>query len=212
MVIDETHCLNGVRWCPSPHCDAPSPDGGASEGSPSDFSAELIVVHCISLPEGEFGTGLPSQLFTGELDCKSHPSFAGLEGLRVSSHVFIDRNAQVEQFVPFDCGAWHAGHSGWKGRQGCNRFSIGIELEGTWHQPYTEAQYEALIDLCTALCLRYPSLDPGAIVGHQEIAPGRKEDPGPHFDWPRLLVPLHRRLFADVLTNQGLSFNQGVVT
>lgn len=199
MVIDETHCLNNAQWCPSQHCDAPDSHGGGAEGFQSEFSAELIVVHCISLPEGQFGTGFPSQLFTGELDCRSHPSFADLEELRVSPHVFIDRNAQVEQFVSFDRGAWHAGHSGWKGRQGCNRFSLGIELEGTWHQPYTEAQYAALTDLCAALCLRYPSLSPDAIVGHQEIAPGRKDDPGPYFDWPKLLVPLHRRLFLDVL-------------
>lgn len=199
MVIDETHCLNNAQWCPSQHCDTPRSDGGSAAGFQSEFSAELIVVHCISLPEGQFGTGLPSQLFTGELDCKADPSFADLEGLRVSPHVFIDRNAQVEQFVPFDRGAWHAGHSGWKGRQGCNQFSLGIELEGTWHQPYTDAQYSALIDLCAALCLRYPSLSPDGIVGHQEIAPGRKDDPGPYFEWPKLLVPLHRRLFLDVL-------------
>ena len=97
MVIDETHCLNGAQWCPSQHCDALRPAIGSTEGFQSDFLAELIVVHCISLPEGEFGTGLPSQLFTGELDCDRHPSFADLDGLRVAPHVFIDRNAQIEQ-------------------------------------------------------------------------------------------------------------------
>jgi AmpD protein len=202
MVVDETHCLNFAQWNPSPHCETSSQYVGTAEGLQSDFLAELIVVHCISLPQGQFGTGLPSKLFTGELDSKLHPSFGDLEGLRVSPHVFIDRDGQVEQFVPFDRGAWHAGSSAWGHRQGCNRFSLGIELEGTWHQPFTDAQYRALIDICTALCLRYPSLSPDAIVGHQEIAPGRKEDPGPHFEWPKLLVPLYRRLFADVRATQ----------
>ena len=117
--------------------------------------------------------------------------------MRVAPHVFIDRNGQIEQFVPFDRPAWHAGESQWMNRKGCNRFSLGIELEGTWESPFAEAQYDALLEVCTALCLRYPGLGPSAIVGHQEIAPGRKQDPGPYFEWMRLLAPLHRRLIRD---------------
>ncbi len=202
MVIDETHCLNFAQWCPSPHCDSGSREGETASGLQSDFSAELIVIHCISLPAGQFGTGFPSQLFTGDLDSLADPSFADLQGLRVAPHLFIDREGRVEQFVPFDRGAWHAGSSAWSRRPGCNRFSLGIELEGTWHRPFTDAQYAVLIDICAALCRRYPSLSPNAIVGHQEIAPGRKEDPGPYFEWPKLLQPLHRRLFTDGQTTQ----------
>jgi AmpD protein len=151
----------------------------------------------VSLPAGKYGTGAPGRLFTGTLDPTTHESFSSLAGLRVAPHVFIDRNGQIEQFVPFDRPAWHAGESQWMNRKGCNRFSLGIELEGTWESPFAEAQYDALLEVCTALCLRYPSLGPSAIVGHQEIAPGRKQDPGPYFDWMRLLAPLHRRLIRD---------------
>ena len=157
----------------------------------------------MSLPAGEFGSGLPSQLFTGTLDTGAHESFSSLAEVRVAPHLFIDRDGVVEQFVPFDRPAWHAGESQWMNRQGCNRFSLGIELEGTWESPFAEAQYDALLEVCTALCQRYPSLAPNAIVGHQEIAPGRKQDPGPHFDWQRLLVSLHLRLTTQIAQNQG---------
>ena len=194
MVIDSAHCLRNINWRQSKHCDAPQINIGCDSGQQGDFQCELIVLHCVSLPAGEFGSGLPSQLFTGTLDIGAHESFASLAGVRVAPHLFIDRDGVVEQFVPFDRPAWHAGESQWMNRQGCNRFSLGIELEGTWESPFAEAQYDALLEVCTALCQRYPSLAPNAIVGHQEIAPGRKQDPGPHFDWQRLLVPLHRRL------------------
>ena len=194
MVIDSAHCLRNINWRQSKHCDAPQINIGCDFGQQGDFQCELIVLHCVSLPAGEFGSGLPSQLFTGTLDIGAHESFASLAGIRVAPHLFIDRDGVVEQFVPFDRPAWHAGESQWMNRQGCNRFSLGIELEGTWESPFAEAQYDALLEVCTALCQRYPSLAPNAIVGHQEIAPGRKQDPGPHFDWQRLLVPLHRRL------------------
>jgi AmpD protein len=191
MNIDSTHRLAGARWRPSEHCERlRSTDKEALDV----FQWDAIVVHCVSLPEGEFGTGAPARLFTGELDCNEHPSFKDLDGLRVAPHLLIDRTGDIEQFVAFDRGAWHAGQSSWRGRPSCNRFSLGIELEGTWNSGYTDAQYVALTEVCAALCVHYPSLSPSAIVGHQEIAPGRKQDPGPCFDWPRLLVPLHRRL------------------
>ena len=194
MVIDSAHCLRNINWRQSKHCDAPQINIGCDSGQQGVFQCELIVLHCVSLPAGEFGSGLPSQLFTGTLDIGAHESFASLAGIRVAPHLFIDRDGVVEQFVPFDRPAWHAGESQWMNRQGCNRFSLGIELEGTWESPFAEAQYDALLEVCTALCQRYPSLAPNAIVGHQEIAPGRKQDPGPYFDWQRLLVPLHQRL------------------
>ena len=194
MVIDSAHCLRNIIWRQSKHCDAPQINIECDSGQQGDFQCELIVLHCVSLPAGEFGSGLPSQLFTGTLDIGAHESFASLAGVRVAPHLFIDRDGVVQQFVPFDRPAWHAGESQWMNRQGCNRFSLGIELEGTWESPFAEAQYDALLEVCTALCQRYPSLAPNAIVGHQEIAPGRKQDPGPYFDWQRLLVPLHRRL------------------
>ncbi len=191
MNIDSTHRLADARWRPSEHCDGLR---SKDEEDLDVFQCDAIVVHCVSLPEGEFGTGAPARLFTGELDCNEHPSFSDLDGLQVAPHLLIDRAGDIEQFVAFDRGAWHAGQSSWQGRQGCNRFSLGIELEGTWYTGYTDAQYDALTGVCVALCARYPSLSPSAIVGHQEIAPGRKQDPGPYFDWPRLLVPLHRQL------------------
>ena len=191
MNIDSTHRLADARWRPSEHYDRPrSKDDQALDV----FQCDAIVVHCVSLPDGEFGTGAPARLFTGELDCTEHPSFSDLEGLRVAPHLLIDRRGDIVQFVAFDRGAWHAGQSSWRGRPSCNRFSLGIELEGTLATGFTDAQYVALTEVCAALCAHYPSLSPSAIVGHQEIAPGRKQDPGPYFDWPRLLVPLHRRL------------------
>ena len=194
MVIDSAHCLRNIQWRASQHCDLPQINVGCDVGQQGVFQCELVVVHCVSLPAGEYGTGAPSRLFTGTLDPTGHESFSSLAEVRVAPHVFIDRNGKVEQFVPFDRPAWHAGASQWMNREGCNRFSLGIELEGTWEAPFAEAQYDALLEVCTALCQRYPGLAPNAIVGHQEIAPGRKQDPGPHFDWQRLLVHLHRRL------------------
>lgn len=199
MYIDATHRLSSAQMHPSEHCDLPQLDAGTDTGVQGAFLAQLIVVHCISLPLGEFGTGAPSRLFTGTLDFSEHGSFAELAGVRVAPHLFIDRQGHVEQFVPFDRPAWHAGQSAWMQRQGCNRFSLGIELEGTWTEAYANAQYTALTDVCMALCRHYPSLSPNAIVGHQEIAPGRKEDPGPHFDWAKLLLPIHRQLLGSLI-------------
>ena len=171
--------LPRVRRVPSPNQDArPLPLG--REG------VELVVLHNISLPPGEFGTGLVEDLFCNRLDCTAHPSLADLAGVRVSSHLFIDRRGRAVQFVEFGSRAWHAGVSSWRGRSGCNDFAIGIELEGTDHRPYTAAQYRRLQRVLAWLLRRYPRLGHDTVVGHNEIAPERKTDPGPVFDWIRL--------------------------
>lgn len=148
----------------------------------------LVVIHGISLPPGKFDTGLVPALFMNELD--SHPALADLAGARVSSHLLVARHGRVTQFVPFCRRAWHAGASSYEGRAGCNDYAIGIELEGADHTPYSEEQYRLLPPLLAALFRRYPALCPARLVGHAEVAPGRKTDPGPAFDWPRLLRSL----------------------
>lgn len=146
----------------------------------------LIVVHNISLPPGEFGGPYIAQLFTNTLNPDEHPYFADIHQLKVSSHVLIRRNADIIQFVPFQKRAWHAGVSAFCGREACNDFSIGIELEGTDDIPYEKAQYETLAKLIISLQQSYPTLPKDAITGHCDIAPGRKTDPGPAFDWAYL--------------------------
>ena len=150
----------------------------------------LIVIHGISLPKGEFGTGCVDKLFLNELDVSSHDSFGDLDGVRVSSHLLIDRLGEITQYVAFDEKAWHAGVSSWRNRPECNDFAIGIELEGTDVQPYSDLQYVVLTKVTRALFEKYPGLSGEAIVGHQEIAPGRKTDPGSAFDWPRYLLSI----------------------
>lgn len=177
MRVAEDHWLSGVRKLPSPNCNA----------RPHRAAVELVVIHGISLPPGQFGGPYVHDLFLNQLDLSAHESFASLDGVRVSAHLFISRRGAVTQFVPFDQRAWHAGFSQWRHRPGCNDFSIGIELEGTDERPYTASQYRKLRLVLEALLARYPRLSAEAIVGHLEIAPGRKTDPGPHFDWPRLL-------------------------
>jgi AmpD protein len=144
---------------------------------------DLLVIHNISLPAGQFGSGCIDQLFTNCLDCNAHPSFADLRGVEVSSHLLIDRQGELTQYVPFDQRAWHAGESCFNGRSGCNDFSIGIELEGTDYCPYTEQQYQSLARVVRQLMQNYPAITAANIVGHSDIAPGRKTDPGPAFDW-----------------------------
>jgi AmpD protein len=143
---------------------------------------DLLVIHHISLPPGEFGGPGILQLFTNALDPAAHPYFEALAGTKVSAHFLIRRDGKLLQFVPCAQRAWHAGESSWKGRSRCNDFSIGIELEGTGDAPFTAPQYRRLAALTRALQARYPI---GDIVGHSDIAPGRKIDPGPHFDWGR---------------------------
>lgn len=172
LVIDAGGRVEGARFIASPNCDA-RPAGG-------DIS--LLVIHNISLPPGEYGGEGIIELFTNRLDPAAHPYYAGIAGLRVSSHFLIRRDGELIQFVPCSERAWHAGVSSWNGRERCNDFSIGVELEGSDHEPFTAAQYDTLARLTRALKTAYPITD---VVGHSDIAPGRKTDPGPHFDWAR---------------------------
>jgi N-acetyl-anhydromuramoyl-L-alanine amidase len=153
---------------------------------PPGVAPDLIVVHGISLPPGEFGGPWIDRLFTGGLPPEAHPYFREIAGRHVSAHALIRRDGEIVQYVPFHERAWHAGQSEYCGRTGCNDFSIGIELEGTDEGPYENVQYERLIELIRALLATYPSLARERIVGHSDVAPGRKTDPGTHFDWPRL--------------------------
>jgi AmpD protein len=175
----EQHRIKGARFLPSPNCNA----------RPED-EISLLVIHNISLPPGQFGGGHVAELFTNRLDPNGHPFFAEIEGLEVSAHLLIERDGRMTQFVPFDRRAWHAGRSCFQGREACNDFSIGIELEGTDDCPYTDAQYECLIAVTQALLTTYPQLGSETITGHSDIAPGRKTDPGPAFDWARFLAAL----------------------
>lgn len=165
---------------PSPNCDE----------RPQPQSLDLIVVHGISLPPGEFGGPWIDALFSNRLDPQAHPYFRDIYQLKVSAHVLIRRDGSVLQYVPFTKRAWHAGVSAFKGRERCNDFSVGIELEGSDEVPYEAAQYYSLQQVISALRQAYPSLRAGQIAGHSDIAPGRKTDPGPHFDWPHLYALL----------------------
>lgn len=176
MKIDTgTGLLVGVRQVLSPHFDR----------RPPGVVPELLVVHGISLPPGEFGGPWIDRLFTGTLPWEAHPYFTEIKGLRASAHALIRRDGQIVQYVPFGERAWHSGKSEYRGRSSCNDFSIGVELEGADDTPYTDAQYAALAALTAALLAAYPSLSAQAIVGHSDVAPGRKTDPGPSFDWER---------------------------
>lgn len=150
---------------------------------PDNIKPSLLVIHCISLPEGIYGGRQIQDLFTGCLDCLQDPSFKDLQGLEVSAHCVIFRDGRVEQYVSFDKCAWHAGISSFNGVEACNDYSIGIELEGTDKSAYTQVQYKALVALTGQLQQRYPAIIKQRIVGHSDIAPGRKSDPGSCFDW-----------------------------
>ncbi len=179
MQIDSQHWLTGVRRVPSPHHDE----------RPLGQEPALIVLHGISLPPGRFGTGLVDRLFAGDLPADIADNLE-LTGVRVSSHLMVARDGTCTQYVPFDKRAWHAGDSRWEDRPNCNDYAIGIELEGTDSRPYTEGQYRALVRLTRLLLETYPRLSPERIVGHNEVAPGRKTDPGQSFDWHRFLTAL----------------------
>jgi AmpD protein len=170
-----TGLLAGIRQVLSPFYDA----------RPTGVLPELIVVHGISMPPGEFGGPWIDRLFTGNLPADAHPYFKEMSKLRVSAHALIRRDGTIVQYVPFGQRAWHAGQSHYRGRAGCNDFSVGVELEGTGEVPYTEAQYIQLAGLVEALVATYPSLSLDHIAGHSDIAPGRKTDPGPSFEWER---------------------------
>ena len=168
--------LLGADFIASPNCD----------DRPEGCQPELVVIHGISLPPGEFGGPWIERLFTNNLPAAAHPYFATIEGLRVSAHALIRRDGRIIQFVPFDRRAWHAGESSWRGRARCNDYSVGIELEGTDGTSYEDAQYSSLAMLLVALIDAYPALSEETVAGHSDVAPGRKTDPGLAFDWARL--------------------------
>lgn len=171
----ESGLISGARQCASPNFDA----------RPTGVEAELIVVHGISLPPGEFGGPWIERLFENSLPKDLHPYFAEIGELRVSSHLLVGRDGALTQFVKFTDRAWHAGPSSYNGRAACNDFSIGVELEGVDTLAYEAAQYDTLAQVVAALCDAYPRLSPDRLVGHSDISPGRKTDPGPAFDWQR---------------------------
>ena len=163
-----------MNYVVSPNCDA----------RPPGIETNLIVVHGISMPPGEFGGPWIERLFTNTLPPEAHEYFAQIGPLRVSSHVVLARSGEVTQYVKFCDRAWHAGVSSYEGRAACNDFSVGIELEGTDTLPYEPVQYRVLAQVVGALCAAYPAFSPDRVVGHSDVAPGRKTDPGPAFDWP----------------------------
>ena len=176
MQVDlATGLMRGAKQIASPNYDA----------RPAGVEADLIVIHGISLPPGEFGGPWIERLFTNSLPAEIHPYFAEVAPLRVSSHLVVQRDGALTQYVSFADRAWHAGQSNYQGRAACNDFSVGVELEGTDTLPYEATQYEALAAVVAALCAAYPRLSADRLVGHSDIAPGRKTDPGPAFDWPR---------------------------
>jgi AmpD protein len=172
--IDAAGWASEARRIDSPNFDA----------RPTDADISLLVIHNISLPPGEFGGPGVEQLFTNQLDPAAHPYYATIHSLRVSSHFFIRRDGELIQFVPCRQRAWHAGASSWRGRERCNDFSIGVELEGSDDRPFTDAQYDQLNGLIQSLRAAYPSLTD--VAGHSDISPGRKTDPGPYFAWSRV--------------------------
>lgn len=176
--LDADGWLPSARRLPSPNFDARPP------GTPID----LLVIHNISLPPGEFGGGWIDDLFLNRLDPGAHPYFVAIAPVRVSAHFLIRRDGHLTQYVSCEQRAWHAGVSVFRGRERCNDYSIGIELEGTDDVPFTQAQYRTLADCTRHIRARYPAITPERIVGHSDIAPGRKTDPGPAFDWRRYLT------------------------
>ena len=176
-MIEADGWLSGVRRVESPNCDA----------RPAGTEITLLVVHSISLPPGEYGGDSIERFFTNRLDPEAHPYFREIQGMKVSAHFLVRRDGGLIQFVPVARRAWHAGASSWRGRSACNDFSIGVELEGTDDAPFEGAQYRQLATLIRNLREELPLRD---IAAHSDIAPGRKTDPGPGFDWPRLLAAL----------------------
>ena len=176
--------VRGIRYIASPNCDE----------RPAGVAVELVVIHAISLPPGEFGGPGIIELFTNRLNPAEHPYYATIAGSAVSSHFLIRRDGELIQFVPCAKRAWHAGVSSWCARERCNDFSVGIELEGADDVPFERPQYTVLAALTRALKAIYPI---AGIAGHSDIAPGRKTDPGPHFDWARYRALLETAYFDD---------------
>jgi AmpD protein len=171
-----SHLIEDILHLPSNNCDL----------RPNNMNIDTVIIHCISLPEGVYNNENVSNLFTNKLDISKNKSFSSLAGLRVSSHVFIKRSGEVIQFVPFNMRAWHAGVSKHKNRENCNDFSIGIELEGTSNSAFTDKQYNKLKEIIKLMKTCYPKIVEGNIIGHNEVSPDRKEDPGTFFDWNRI--------------------------
>jgi AmpD protein len=175
-IDSESGLVQEARQCPSPNCD----------DRPDDATPRLLVIHSISLPPGRFGGPEIEQLFTNRLDWDAHPYFGEIRGLEVSSHLLIRRDGELLQFVPLTRRAWHAGESTFRGVNCCNDYSIGIELEGEDDTPYSDRQYEVLTGISRAILSAYPAISGREIAAHSDIAPRRKTDPGPAFDWLRL--------------------------
>lgn len=171
--LRRTGRVSQARWCPSPNY-GPRPEGA---------SISLLVVHNISLPPGQFGGDAIERFFCNQLDASAHPYFETIAGMAVSSHLLIRRDGSPVQFVSLLDRAWHAGRSCFRGEEECNDFSIGIELEGADDIPYTDAQYQVLVQLSQMIMTAWPEITADRITGHSDIAPGRKTDPGPAFDW-----------------------------
>ena len=184
MKVNQQGWLEGVERQISPNCDQ----------RPEKCEIDLLVIHGISLPPGEYGGPWITDLFCNTLNCDAHPYFDQLRDLKVSSHLLIRRDGHVIQYVSLDKRAWHAGRSSFEGRERCNDFSIGIELEGVDDQAYTEDQYRSLAQVTQAIRSVYPAITPTRITGHSNIAPGRKTDPGDAFDWSRYLASLEHEI------------------
>lgn len=175
MILDEKGWLVGCEHCQSPN----------KNKRPKNTIIDLLVIHSMSLPPGDYGTGAVKEFFQNKLKVNAHPYYKEIKDQKVSSHFFIDRKGNITQFVSIYDRAWHAGESSFKGREKCNDFSIGIELEGTDKDKYTSEQYEALTNLTQTIQAACPAIVPENVVGHSDISPGRKTDPGNRFDWNR---------------------------
>ena len=176
----ENHIFKDVKYFPSPNFNS----------RPNESDISLIVIHCISLPPKNYEGEYVKDFFLNKLNTSEHSYFKGISDLKVSSHLFIKRNGEIVQFVPFNKRAWHAGESSYKGINDCNNFSIGIELEGNVEDCYTDNQYESLINVTNTILNYYPNIDKTRIIGHSEIAPNRKTDPGKNFEWDKYLDSL----------------------
>lgn len=176
----ENHIFKDVKYFPSPNFNS----------RPNESDISLIVIHCISLPPKNYEGEYVKDFFLNKLNTSEHSYFKGISDLKVSSHLFIKRNGEIVQFVPFNKRAWHAGESSYKGINDCNNFSIGIELEGNEEDFYTDNQYKSLINVTNTILYHYPNIDKTRIIGHSEIAPNRKTDPGKNFEWKKYLDSL----------------------
>ena len=176
----ENHIFKGIKFFNSPN----------SNGRPANSKISLIVIHSISLPPNVYGNNYVENFFMNKLIISDHDYFQEIEDMRVSSHLYIKRTGEIIQFVPLNKRAWHAGESSYKGIKDCNNYSIGIELEGTDWDVYSNEQYKSLIQISRLIIKNYPEINKDSIVGHSDVSPGRKTDPGNKFDWSRYLDSL----------------------